>query len=120
MTTNLSADAFVGGTADASIFDYPILAPGTTLSVAYDPGSSLGLFQFTWDADVALSTVNSGNFVLSGEWWNGDPLGGGEFIDLAEDRTAPYSVAATPEPATLLLLASGLGILGVRKKFFMH
>src|SRR5207249_1049270 len=35
--TGLSAGSFLNGTPDSSFFDFPILAPQTTLSVPFDP-----------------------------------------------------------------------------------
>jgi hypothetical protein len=124
---NSNADVFENGTPDASIFDYPILAPGGTVTVpyVYDPTGSTGLYEFTWNPDTSvIGFANSGSFILSAEFWNVDPLSELEpVIFQATDKSAPYSVTATspvssvPEPATLLLLSSGLaGTLLFRRR----
>ncbi|HXJ17592.1 MAG TPA: PEP-CTERM sorting domain-containing protein [Candidatus Polarisedimenticolia bacterium] len=101
------------GTPDASIFDYPILAPGQTLSVAYDPIGWLGLFQFTWDPNVPVGTTETGTFDVTAQFCSDpfDPSTCGNFITLS----APFSATvvspggvAVPEPPTAALLGSGL------------
>ena len=121
MFSGLGASAFTNGTTDSGIFDFPIVAPGATVTQAYDAVNSLGLFAFTWNAGVPGGTTNSGNFVVSAEWWNDDPFTTGEFIEAAEDAVAPYSVTVpvscncnpeqVPEPSSFVLLACGMGSL---------
>ena len=65
--------------------------------------------------------VNSGNFTLSGQWYDGDPFNGGNLIADATDTLLPYSATVTgtssvPEPSSFLLLVSGIvAIIGWRK-----
>lgn len=120
--TTLSADPFLHATADASVFLFPILAPGSSVTVPYSVDAFEGLFQMTWDADAPVGFTNSGRIVLGGEFWSGDPLAGGSFVDFADDQSAAYTatvtgnVSSVPEPGTLLLTSIGaLGLLGVRK-----
>ena len=105
---NVSADVFSNGTPDSSVFDYPIIGPGGTLTGP--------LFDFTWDPGAPPGFVNSGTFVLNAEWWNGDPINDPEatFNSLADDGSAPYSVTveAVPEPATATLVTLPLLFMG--------
>jgi hypothetical protein len=105
------------GTPDASIFPFPNLAPGQTMTQVYDPADGLGLFQFTWNPGVAVGTTETGVFTLYGAFC--DPT-----VDqfCAEDGSVPSSALASasysatvaaavtpnPEPPTFLLLLSGL------------
>jgi hypothetical protein len=108
--TDLSSDPFLFGSA-VSIFDFPIVAPGATVAVPFDGAN--GLFQFTWDANAPLGFVNQGIFTASAEWWSGDPLAGGVFLQTALDQRASYSAAVSgvPEPSGVLLLGAVLTLL---------
>jgi hypothetical protein len=118
----IDSDLFLAtdGTPDASIFPFPNLAPGQTMTQVYDPADGLGLFQFTWNAGVAVGTTETGLFTLYGAFC--DPA-----VDqfCAEDGSTPstalasasYSAtvaaAVTPfaePPAFLLLLSGFLGV----------
>ncbi|HYR85429.1 MAG TPA: hypothetical protein VE422_15185 [Terriglobia bacterium] len=116
--TSVTAGAFLNGTP-ASLFDFPIVAPGTTATVAFDVLAGFGLYQLTWDPTAPAGFVNSGTFVLSAEWWNGDPGTNGSFLTLADDQSAPYTatvtapVTALPAPSTLLLMAGGLAAMSL-------
>jgi hypothetical protein len=112
VTTGLNTDSFLDGTA-ISLFDFPDLAPGTSVTPAFDPNLGSGLYQLTWDLTAADGTLDSGLFTLSAEWWNGDPLNGGSFLTAAPDTMAGYSatVSSVPEPSCFLLLAAGMLVL---------
>jgi hypothetical protein len=116
MAADLNSDTFLDGTPTL-LFDFPVLAPGATVTEAFDPVSGIGLFQLLWDAGAPVGSVDSGNFTLSGEWWNGDPLNGGSFVATAPDIALAYSATVTsssgvvPEPSTFVLMACGSAIL---------
>ena len=121
--TALNAGAFLLGTPDASLFNFPILEPGATVTVTYVPGLS-GLFEFTWDFTAPVGFENIGTFVLSGAFWSGDPFAGGTFVDFAADQSAPYIARVSspgtpvPEPPTLLLLSLASGCLLLGRTYF--
>ena len=107
---NVSADVFEHVLPSAVLFDLPILAPETSLAAAYVAGA-LGLFELTWDPTAPVGFVNSGTFIVSAEWWSGDPLAGGSYLGMATDQSASYSAsvmpsATVPEPSSLILLTT--------------
>ncbi len=119
----VNAGVFQHGKPDASIFDLPILGPGQTRMVSYDPVNFLGLYQLTWDVTAPEGFVNSGTFTVAAEWWNGDPsVLGSSFLALAVDQSARYSATVSPaaspvpEPSTLVLLLGGLAAVGLRSR----
>lgn len=113
--TGLSVDPFLHGTPQL-IFDYPNIAPNSSLSVPYD--GSAGLYQFTWDANAPLGYTHSGLFTLSAEWYIGEPYMGGVFVGVAPERSASYTATATvvPLPAAWMLFASGFAGLALLRR----
>jgi len=93
----VNAGIFAGGTAIASAFDDFGHAPIAN-------GSSLQGVLYGFQSDLVSST-NSGQFTLTVELEGASPM----LIDLQTNYTASVSPANNvPEPATLILLASGL------------
>lgn len=109
MATHLTAGSFQFA-EPALLFDFPILAPGESATVPYDPLVLAGLYQITWHADAPPGFVNVGSFTVGTEWWNGDPLAGGSFLSAATSLSQPYSVSvsAVPEPSTGVLVVFAL------------
>jgi hypothetical protein len=116
LATDLNSDSFSDGTP-TSLFDFPDLAPGATVTEAFDPVNSIGLFELQWDVSAPNGFVNSGDFVLGGQWYDDDPFNGGNFIADATDTSLAYtatvtgSVSSVPEPSSFLLLTSGIAAI---------
>lgn len=124
-TTSLNTDLFQNATPDAFLFDLPIIAPGSSVTVQYAAGTA-GLFELTWDTTAAVGFSNQGMFVLSGDFYDGDPFSGGQFLQSGLDATAAYSATVAgasspvPEPGTawllLIALAGWGGLRGHRAR----
>ena len=113
LAVGLNAGTFNSGVLDLiDFFDYPLLAPGQTVSQTFDPLNLTGLAQFTWDADAAPGATNSGLFSISFDL--SDP-NYDDFGPSGEVAQAAYAISTTsatvPEPASLLLLGLGLAAL---------
>jgi hypothetical protein len=117
-STNLNSDSFSNG-SPALLFDFPNVPPGATVSEAFDAINSVGLFDLTWGVAAPGAFVNHGRFILSGQWYDGDPLNGGSFIADAIDGSASYAAAvepsstSTPEPSGLAMVFSALALVTV-------
>ncbi|CAN7692860.1 hypothetical protein [Duganella sp. LjRoot269] len=116
--TQLSASSFSIGSPDASYFDFPILVPGAAATVAFDAALHTGLYGVQIFPFALPGQIDSGSFSLSGEWWSGDPLSGGTFLQAADVVVSPFSlevagITAVPLPGSLPLLALGLVLLWV-------
>jgi hypothetical protein len=118
VTTSVDPGAFQSGTSNL-IFDFPIVAPGSSVTERFDADALTGLMAFTWDASVPRGTVESGRFLLNAEWWNGDPLAGGQFAFAASPLSASYRATVIPEPGTFALIGLALaaaGAISVRRR----
>jgi hypothetical protein len=120
LATNLNADSFSNGTPTL-LFDFPEIAPGATVAEPFDPVNGIGIYELQWDRPAPVGFVNSGDFTLSGQWYDGDPFNGGNFIADAPDSLLPYTATvlgsvSTPEPGSFILFASGiLQMMGCRR-----
>jgi len=108
---DLAAGSFGNG-VPAVLFDFPIVAPNSSIVQPFAPASGAGLYELTWDPAAPIGFVNSGSFVLSAQWWNGDPLAGGHFLANASTVTASYSAAVSTVPEPSLMLLAGLACCG--------
>jgi len=99
VTSGLNAGSFQNATPNL-IFDFPDLAPGATVTVPFNAAMAAGLYELTWGSSAPLNFTNTGTFVLSAQWWNGNPLGNGTFVTNAPNASQAYAATVTPEPAT--------------------
>ena len=123
-TMNVDQGIFQHG-AFTALFDFPVIAPGATVEVDFvftnGTGIDTGLGEFAWDASAPTGFVNSGLFVLSYDLFSGDPLLDPNAVDLQSGTAStPYSVTASstaiPEPSSLYLALSGIGIALLLRK----
>ncbi len=117
--TGVDSDLFLAtdGTPDASIFDFPVLAPLQTITEDYDPIAFVGLFQFTWNSGLPVGTTETGNFTVYAQFCDSADLSNcGDTVSESAAYTAtvsPSGAVATPEPSTILLLSTALFALGI-------
>lgn len=124
LATDLQADSFSDGTP-TSLFDFPEVAPGATVTETLDPIDGIGLYELQWDLSAPVGTVDSGDFDLSGQWYDGDPFNGGNFIATAPDLSLAYAATVTggtmtpvPEPGTAaFLIGASVVLLLVKIRF---
>ena len=98
--TALNSDPFLFGTP-MLLFDFPVLAPVSSVSVGFDGVELTGLYQVSLASDAPIGFVEQGLFRLSAQWWSGDPLAGGQLLSQAEDILLPWrlTIVQVPEPA---------------------
>ena len=114
-TLSVNAGIFQHATLDSGdYFDFPIVAPGATVTVAFTEagisGFGAGLAALTWGANAPIGFTDSGNFDLSACFANS----AGACVLAAPDAFAAYSatvVSPVPEPPSFTLLSSFLFIL---------
>ncbi len=119
------------GTLDSSVFDFPVINPGQTVTVPWMENAS-GLFQLTWDSNAPQGYSQSGLFTVDAEWYTENPADPNcDFNDspnsscfdpnpLQNSAVTPFQASvATPEPGVgmLLILGScGLLALAIRRR----
>lgn len=120
-TLSLSPTSFIDGSPDP-IFNFPTVAPNSSVtedfSLATTPSCSpppCGLYEFTWDSNASVGTVNSGTFIVSSDYFSGNPANPSSTdLGAAPDASADYlasvssAVTVTPEPNAPLLLLTGI------------
>jgi|SRR5215472_10576622 len=113
----IDSDLFLAtdGTPDASIFNFPNLAPGQTVTQVYDPVDSLGLFQFTWNAGLPDGTEESGVFTLYGAFCAPtDPFCADDLsVSSTTLATTPYSATVVSNSSTPATEPSGFSFAAI-------
>ncbi len=114
LTSALAPGSFQFGIPNL-IFDFPILAPSSSVTAPFDAAALTGLLALTLDASAPLGAVEFGNFLLEAEWWDGDPFAGGQFAFGADPLSQSYQATVAPEPGTSALLVLALLVGGVAR-----
>jgi hypothetical protein len=120
-TLTLDAPSFLDGTANP-IFDYPVIAPGATVTETFDASLPQGLYEFTWNSNAPIGVVNSGSFTISGDFYADENDANNETNPLSSDQeSAAYSVtsvvSAIPEPSSRILLATVVVVIFLIRRF---
>lgn len=128
-TLSLDAGSFTSGTPNL-IFDFPTVGPNSSITENFSAVTTAscssppcGLYEFTWNSNAPVGTVNSGTFTLSSEYFSGDPANPAS-TDLgpAPDASANYSISAitvstVPESASIVFVFTGLcGLCLLRRR----
>jgi hypothetical protein len=125
-TMSLSSDPFLGGTPN-QIFDFPAVDPDSsvtlnfsltaTASCAFPP---CGLYELTWDSMAPQGLTTGGTFTIASDFFSAQPgTPGATDLGPAPDENAAYSATVSsttviPEPSSLILLLTCLGVLLLR------
>jgi hypothetical protein len=120
----LDAGPFPSGFTPLNIFDFPEVAPNSTVTLDFSTivrgtcaSPPCGIYQVTLDPSIKPGTTVGSFFDVFVELYDGDPFGGGTDLGTSADLTASYSasspplVSGTPEPATLGELGLGLALI---------
>jgi hypothetical protein len=120
----LDAGSFPSGFTPLNIFDFPEVAPNSTVTLDFSAvvtgtcaSPPCGIYQVTLGPSIAPGTTVNGFFDVFVELYDGDPFGGGTDLGTGADLTASYSAGSapltsgTPEPATLGEIGMGLAVI---------
>jgi hypothetical protein len=120
----LDAASFPSGFTPLNIFDFPEVAPHSTVTLDFSKlvtgtcaSPPCGIYQVTLGPSIAPGTMVNGFFDIFVELYDGDPFGGGTDLGTGADLTASYAASSapvtsgTPEPATVGEL--GLGLVAI-------
>ena len=89
---------------------------GFSVNFDYSGGIDPTQQLFTWYANFGTSDIDNGGMDLGGYWALGEASGSTRY----EPSGSPPAIDPIPEPATMLLLGTGLaGLLGIWRKRFM-
>lgn len=121
-TTGLNVGLFPSGFTPNNIFDFPIVAPNSTVTLDFSTVVTgacsfpdCGIYEVMLDPSLKPGTSVSGTFDVTVELFSGDPFNGGMDLgpgaDLTADFTATAASASVPEPSTFLQLSTALLLL---------
>jgi hypothetical protein len=124
LAETLDAGSFPSGFTPLNIFDFPEIAPNSTVTLDYSAvvtgtcsSPPCGIYQVTLGPSVPPGTVVNGFFDVFVELFDGDPFAGGTDLGNGADLMASYSASSaplasgTPEPATLGELGLGIALI---------
>jgi len=102
------------------LFDFPTIAPGATASETFSPGPQgvgTGLVELNLAANATSGSAGTATcncqFSLSGDFYDSNPdtNPNANYLGSNTQKVDYLASVGVPEPASLLLLASGLGLL---------
>jgi hypothetical protein len=124
LATNLGAGLFTSGMTPLVIFDFPEVAPNSTVTLDFSTvvtgtcsAPPCGIYEVALSSSIAPATTVTGLFDVTAELYNGDPFNGGTDLMASVDLTASYSAAAStpftgvPEPAPFAEILGALAAL---------